>query len=133
VGYNVYYGGASRNYTSLLNLGNTTNAVVGGLQEGKTYYFAVTAYTFDGSESDYSEEFIYLVPGWLTMTQGATPSSPLQIRFPVAPGHGYELQQSTNLISWAVVWQTSNISNIWVEYDAPKPASGPVFYRVSIH
>jgi hypothetical protein len=44
-GYNVYYGGASHSYTNVINIGSSTNAVVGGLLEGQTYYFAVTAYT----------------------------------------------------------------------------------------
>jgi hypothetical protein len=69
-GYNVYYGGASRTYTNVINAGNSTNAVIDGLVEGKTYYFAVTAYTDDGAESDYSDEYIYIVPGFLTLTPG---------------------------------------------------------------
>ena len=132
-GYNVYYGGASRSYTNVINVGNTTNTVVNGLVEGQTYYFAVTAYTFDGTESDYSDEFVYLVPGLLTITSGATPDAPLQIRFPVAVGQFYELQQSTNLTSWSTVWQTIGVENVWVEYDAPVNTSTPTYYRVALH
>lgn len=133
VGYNVYYGGATRNYTNVLNAGNSTNMVVNGLVEGKSYYFAVTAYTFDGLESDYSEEFVYLVPGYLTLTHGATPNLPVQIRFPVASGHSYELQQSTDLAAWTTVWQIMGISNVWVEFDAPTMIPGAVYYRVVSH
>jgi hypothetical protein len=132
-GYNVYYGGTSHSYTSLLNAGNVTNTTVGGLAEGKTYYFAVTAYTFDGLESDYSAEYVYLVPGILTMTRGATPDAPLQVRFPVVAGHSYELQFSTNLRDWNTVWQTTGVSNVWVEYDSPITGSGPQFYRLVLH
>jgi len=53
-GYNVYYGGATHAYTNMLSVGNTTNAEVGGLMEGRTYFFAVTAYDSFGNESDYS-------------------------------------------------------------------------------
>ena len=132
-GYNVYYGGASRDYTNVINVGNSTNASVDGLVEGATYYFAVTAYTFDGAESDFSAETIYLVPGLLTLTTGTTPADPLQIRFPVAVGHWYELQQSTDLINWVTIWQTAGFANEWVEFDAPLNASGASFYRVVLH
>jgi len=132
-GYNVYYGGTSRTYTNVINAGNSTNVMVDGLVEGKTYYFAVTAYTFGGIESDFSDEFVYIVPGFLTLTPGATSSSPMQIRFPVATGHSYELQQSTNLIDWTTIWQTMGINNVWVEYDAAINGSGAQFYRIVLH
>ena len=132
-GYNVYYGSTSGAYTNVINVGNTTNTVVGGLVEGQTYYFAVTAYTFDGIESDFSNEFIYIVPGRLTLTRGATPESPMQVRFPVASGHWYELQESLDLVSWITIWQTAGNSNVWVEFDAPVTSSGPAFYRVVLH
>jgi len=133
IGYNVYYGGGTRSYTNILNVGNSTNAVVNGLVEGKTYYFAVTAYTLDGAESDYSDEFVYLVPGFLTLTRGGTPSAPWQIRFPVAGGHSYELQQSVDLVNWFTVWQTMGVSNVWVEFDAAVNTSETLFYRVISH
>jgi hypothetical protein len=132
-GYNVYYGGASRSYTNMINVGDVTSATAGGLVEGQTYYFAVTAYTFDGEESDYSDEFVFLVPGLLTMTTGATPTSRIQIRFPVAGGHWYELQQSPDLSNWLTVWQTTGIANVWVEFDAPISVSGGQFYRLILH
>ncbi|MBC8096498.1 MAG: fibronectin type III domain-containing protein, partial [Akkermansiaceae bacterium] len=62
VGYNVYYGSASRSYTNKLNAGSSTNLVIGGLKEGVTYYFAATAYNILAIESDYSAEVSYLVP-----------------------------------------------------------------------
>ena len=37
VGYNLYYGGASGNYTNTRSAGNATNLTVSGLVEGKTY------------------------------------------------------------------------------------------------
>lgn len=132
-GYNVYYGGSSRSYTNVVNVGSSTNAVIGGLLEGKTYYFAVTAYTFDGAESDFSAETVYLLPGYLTITPGATPSSPIQIRFPVASDHWYELQQSPDLVSWMTIWQTMGADNVWTEFDVPVSLSGAMYYRVVSH
>lgn len=132
-GYNVYYGGTSRGYTNVINVGTSTNAVIAGLAEGQTYYFAVTAYTYDGAESDFSNEYTFLVPGLLQVTPGATPTAPVQIRFPVAIGHWYELQQSVDLVSWFTIWQTTGIANVWVEFDVPPSLSQPVFYRVALH
>ncbi len=43
-GYAVYYGTNSANYSSRLDAGTNTTVTVSGLQEGDTYYFAVTAY-----------------------------------------------------------------------------------------
>ncbi len=55
-GYKIYYGNSSRNYSVVLDVGNVTSYTVRGLDESKTYYFAVTAYDTAGNESDYSEE-----------------------------------------------------------------------------
>jgi len=55
-GYKVYHGVASRNYTSVIDVGNVTQYTVNNLNYGTTYFFAVTAYDLAGNESDYSEE-----------------------------------------------------------------------------
>ena len=45
-GFKVYYGFASRSYDVTIDVGLTTNAVLCGLQDGRTYYLAVTAYGY---------------------------------------------------------------------------------------
>ena len=62
VGYNIYYGGASGNYTNTFSAGNTTNATISGLVEGDTYYFAATTYNSSGIQSPFSNEVSYSVP-----------------------------------------------------------------------
>ncbi len=62
VGYNVYYGGASENYTNKISTGDTTSIVISGLIPGATYYFAATAYDDTGLESPFSNEASYAVP-----------------------------------------------------------------------
>ncbi len=58
VGYKVHYGDRSGIYTNEVQVDGrfTSNAVIGGLEEGKTYFFTVTAFTAGGKESAYSVE-----------------------------------------------------------------------------
>ena len=72
VGYRVYYGGASGNYTNSATVGNVTNATFNGLPDGTTYYFAAVAYTVDGFESAFSNEIIHNVPSLSTSNQFPT-------------------------------------------------------------
>ncbi len=62
VGYNVYYGTDSGNYTALINLDNVTLTAIDGLADGVTYYFVVTATDAFGDESAPSPEVSYTVP-----------------------------------------------------------------------
>ncbi len=55
-GYRLYYGSASQSYTDTVDVGLVSHYTVGGLSEGETYYFAVTAYDFSGNESEFSDE-----------------------------------------------------------------------------
>jgi len=61
-GYKIYWGPSSGNYTSSKDAGNNTSATITGLDEGKTYYFAATAYNGDGVESGYSSQVSYTIP-----------------------------------------------------------------------
>lgn len=54
VGYNVYYGRESGDYSRIKTV--TTPAAIIGVKGNKPVYFAVTAYTEDGIESDLSNE-----------------------------------------------------------------------------
>lgn len=61
-GYKIYWGLSSGNYTGSQDIGNNTSVTITGLDEGKTYYFAATAYNGDGVESDFSSPISYTVP-----------------------------------------------------------------------
>jgi chitinase len=60
-GYRLYYGERSQAYDTTLEIGSPTQAAVGGLAPGHTYFFAVTAYNTAG-ESDYSNEVSAVIP-----------------------------------------------------------------------
>jgi len=63
IGYNIYFGTQSGNYTNKVSAGNSTTVTISNLVEGVTYYFAATAYNTSGLESDPSNEISYTVPG----------------------------------------------------------------------
>jgi hypothetical protein len=62
VGYNIYYGTASRVYTNKVSVGSATTATISGLTEGLTYFFSATTYAAQNMESDFSDEIAYTVP-----------------------------------------------------------------------
>ncbi len=55
-GYKVYIGDAHGSYHTTVDAGNGTTCTVTNLQDGRLYYFAVTAYTSSGLESEFSTE-----------------------------------------------------------------------------
>ena len=61
-GYNMYYGTSSGRYTNSVDVGSATRCTISALQEGVTYYLAVTAYDSAGNQSGYSDEIVYSVP-----------------------------------------------------------------------
>jgi hypothetical protein len=133
-GYYLYYGTATGVYTNKVNVGTNTTFTVAGLVLGTTYYFASTSYNGAASESVYSSEIAYIVPGILTVTQSPA-SAVTRIQFPVAATHAYQLQASSNLQSWSNVWLTpTEATNQWIEYDEPRTNTVSArFYRLILY
>ncbi|MEZ5583612.1 MAG: PKD domain-containing protein [Candidatus Competibacteraceae bacterium] len=84
-GYRLYYGQTSQNYTANVDVGNQTSHTLTNLQDGATYYFAVTAYdTSATAESDYSNEVSKTIPSVLQAGFTASPvfgEVPLTVTF----------------------------------------------------
>lgn len=59
IGYKIYTGTASRDYSSFVDVGNSTEGTVPGLDENLTHFFAITAYDDSLNESDYSTELVW--------------------------------------------------------------------------
>ena len=70
-GYRVYFGKASGFYTNVFDAGNRTECVITGLDAGTTYFFACTAYSATGDESDFSGEIVYAAEGASSSSSGA--------------------------------------------------------------
>ncbi len=69
-GYRLYYGPTSRNYVSIVDVGNQTRHTLFGLEDDRPYYFAVTAYdTTKTVESGFSNE-VFLTPATLLAAPG---------------------------------------------------------------
>jgi Fibronectin type III domain/Viral BACON domain len=58
-GFRLYYGTSSRSYQFKDDAGKNTTFTISNLQDGTTYYFAVTARDAAGIESEYSNEISY--------------------------------------------------------------------------
>jgi hypothetical protein len=58
-GYRVYTGTRPGEYSSIADVGKTTEYPLTNVTPGTTYYFAVTAYDTAGLESDFSQEISY--------------------------------------------------------------------------
>ena len=84
-GYRLYEGGASRTYTNVLDLRMWTNGTFSALISGATYFFAATAYSTNGLESDYSLEVSYTVPLPTNNSPAITLTSPANGSAYVAP------------------------------------------------
>ena len=133
-GYVLYYGTACKAYSNRVDLGTNTVATVPNLQEGETYYFAVTAYNSAGVESAFSSETSYITPGLLNLV-GGTNSNAANMEFPVACGHWYEVQASADFKTWTTIGQTAvAVSNVWTQFSDPQAGQFPKrFYRLVLH
>jgi hypothetical protein len=58
-GYKIYYGTSSNQYTSVIDVGSDLTYIFTDLPDGRTYFFAATAYDDSRLESDYSTEVSY--------------------------------------------------------------------------
>lgn len=123
-GYKIYYGQASRGYTSTVNAGAATSYTVPGLQDGRAYYFAVTAYNSSGAESEFSQEVTCTTPG----TACTYSISPVSQSFPAAGGGGSITVTAAGGCSWSAA---SNASWLAVDSGSSGSGTGTVRYLVS--
>ncbi len=122
-GYKVYSGTASRSYSGSVDVGNWTNCVMGGLEPGRTYYFAAKAYNATGSESDYSSEVVYNVPAACSYSL-----SPGSQSYPSSGGTGSVAVSTASTCGW-----TAASSASWLAVTAGASGTGPgsVSYSVA--
>jgi hypothetical protein len=61
-GYKIYIGYAPRSYSWSMDAGKQTQGTVTNLEDGSTFYMALTAYNTAGLESGFSNEVTYATP-----------------------------------------------------------------------
>lgn len=61
-GYNVYYAYSYNGKYTLIGTTQNTYFIDDGAKNGVTYYYAITAFDFNGNESDLSKDVIYDTP-----------------------------------------------------------------------
>jgi hypothetical protein len=104
VGYNIYYGGVSGDYTNKTNVGQVTSATISGLVAGATYYFAATAYDSLGQESDFSSEASYLVPAERPTVQiRNAPAGQFILTVSGLIGQTYDIEATQDFVGWTVI------------------------------
>jgi hypothetical protein len=64
-GFKVHYGRQSGSYSTSVDVGNTTNITVAGLDNNATYFFSVTAYNSSNVQSAYAAELVWNSPDTL--------------------------------------------------------------------
>lgn len=99
-GYKLYYGTSSGSYQQSVDVGNLTQYSLSGLQNGVTYYFAVTAYDTEGYESGYSNEVSArenLPPQAFASSSVTSGHAPLAVNF---QGSGTDQDGSIVSYSW---------------------------------
>ena len=101
VGYKIYSGTASHQYSSVLTVANVTHATLSGQVPGETYYFAATAIDAAGNESAFSNEASYVMPPLASALTAAVHAAG-RFSFLVSGGAGqaYVVQASTDLLAW---------------------------------
>ena len=88
VSYNVYFGTESGVYFDVTNCPDISDVIIPGLEDGTTYYFAVSAVDDAGNESELSNEAYYTVPPPAPFTlqvQGTTAAQTVQVSWTPSP------------------------------------------------
>jgi hypothetical protein len=102
IGYIVYYGTLSGQYTNAVNVGNVTTNAVSGLTDGVTYFFAITSYDTNGLESFVSNEISY-VQGLSTVGISATAMGQTVLTVNGPSGQSYEILAAQILPNWVLL------------------------------
>ena len=99
-GYKIYSGTVSHHYTSVVTVGNVTQATITGLVPGQTYYYAATTVATGGIESDFSNETSYTAPEPVSLVAMTYGNSRISFTVSGTAGQACVVQVSGNLQDW---------------------------------
>lgn len=137
VGYRLYYGTSSGNYTASINVGNLTSTTIENLQSGTTYYFAVTAFNSDNLESQPSNEATFTLPPEPADPPAVTASARLangsfQFTIKGQVGQSLNIYYSSDLQEWTPMTSVVNSTGTLVVTDPDASTVDRRFYRVIV-
>lgn len=131
VGYALYFGTVTGDYTERMDVQNGLAATVTNLVAGTEYYFVVTAYTADLLESLPSNEVSFLVPGAFQMAQTSTRGMAV-LGFSGQTSEVIAVQASEDLKVWTTLYELHPATNLPIQIVDPDSARLPQrFYRLS--
>ena len=138
VGYRLYRGTQTRMYSSMVDAGNVLQLAVPNLTNGVTYFFAVTAYTTNGVESDFSAEISYTPgsgstnpPADATLTLAMNPQNIPILTGDGMAGHNYQVEGTVDFATWTDLRIVTADSAGHFSYTDTGAGSFPArFYRV---
>lgn len=138
-GYRVHYGTSSGNYVQTLDVGNTTAAVLPNLNDGITYFFAVTAYNSVALESPLSDELSFTPPivprkvavSSIARTNGGNVQLNLTASGSSVPGNVVHVYYSNDLTTWTWLNDVTLNTGTVVVTDPTGGAVRQRFYRLA--
>ena len=132
IGYRIYYGTASGQYVTSVEVGSVVTATITDLTVGISYYFAVTAFNADGDESDFSNEYKF-VPG-LNVVQLRVANGHCVLTVMGLAGQTYEILATQDFSAWTVIGTVVLDAGGSLDFTDPDAANfSQRFYRTRLH
>jgi hypothetical protein len=144
VGYKVYFGTESQNYTAVINVAGATKTELPAVSLGSTYYLAVSAYNAAGEESPRSAELkvtaeVPAAAADTSMSFSAPGQGQIQWRYPksnVPAADKFTVYASEDLQTWRPAGTVSAVDSAssdsdWLYFNFPYAADKPrMFFKV---
>jgi hypothetical protein len=135
-GYRLYYGVGSRTYPFVIDVGPATSCSVPDLIPGASYFFAVTAYSDLGIESNFSSEIAYTCPPGLRIGSIFTDNHGTILSWASEPGTLYRVLAAPTLSDpvWVDVsgpLLAASTTRLWVHIR--RTSDGSMFYRLEMN
>ncbi len=126
VGYNVYFGTASGNYSSVTNA-PTNLAVITGLVPGTRYFFTTTTVNSQGMESARAPEISFVAGSSLPpalLSVSLSPTRQLNLSGTAPAGYTYQVLTSQDLRNWSLAGTITTDPTGTFRYTYPAPTTG---------
>jgi len=130
VGYRLYYGQTSRTYSAHIDVSTNTSATISDLSVGTNYFFAVTAYTAAGMESEFSAELSYTVPApdSANLVLQVSPTHHALLTGTAPPGRQFQVFATPDLLNWISIGVLTVDSNGSFRFVDPNAAANARHY-----